>query len=368
MTRPSTPNGCPRLSARRRAGPSAGSFVTSYAGVIAFLTVADEGSFSRASDRLGIGRSAVSRSVQKLEAQLDARLFHRTTRHTSLTREGELFYENCQPGVARILQALEDMRELRNGPPSGHLRIQSPPCFGRQVIAPLLQGFTAQYPDIALELLLDDRPADFTADRIDVSFREGRMEDSDIVARQLIPMQMIVCASPAYAQTYGLPHHIGDLSRHRCINFRTAAGRVKKWEFKVDGLARKHQLPARHTFNDMDLILQAVLQGQGIAQLPAFLVCDLLRTHRLIACLTHHAPDDGSHYLCYPSRKQLPARIRAFVDYITEHIRVLDPQHAADTASAAGSAHVRVSDKMAGNLIAAQHGKAGKETIAKQLR
>ena len=304
----------------------ASNFVTSYAGVVAFLTVADEGSFSRASDRLGIGRSAVSRSVQKLEAQLDARLFHRTTRSTSLTAEGEMFYENCQPGVAQIVQALEDMRELRDGPPRGHLRIHSTFGFGRKVIAPLLQGFHVRYPDISLELLLDDRPADFTSDRIDVSFRDGKMEDCDIVARQLIPMQMVVCASPAYAQAHGLPRHIEDLAQHRCINFRTVAGRAREWEFKDDGYPRRCALSAEHTFNDLDLILQAVLHDLGIAQLPAYLVCDLVNEARLIACLAQYAPDDGGHYLCYLSRKQLPARIRVFVDHMTEQIRSLDLQ------------------------------------------
>jgi len=312
----------------------ANSFATSYAGVVAFLAVASEGSFSRASDRLGIGRSAVSRNVQKLEAKLDARLFHRTTRSTSLTREGELFYENCQPGVERIVQALEDMRELRNGPPRGHLRIHSSPGFGRKVISPMLPGFHARHPCITLELLLDDRPADFTADRIDVAFRDGRMEDSDIVARQLIPMQMMVCASPAYAGAHGLPRRIEDLDAHHCINFRTASGRLREWEFKVNGLGSRRQVPAQHIFNDMDLILQAVLQGQGIAQLPAYLVCDRLRNRQLVACLARHAPDDGGHYLCYLSRKHLPARIRVFVDYMTEHIRMLDMQCPATMTAA----------------------------------
>ena len=110
----------------------ASSFTASYAGVVAFIAVAVEGSFARAADRLGVGRSAVSRSVQKLEAQLDARLFLRTTRSTSLTREGELFYQNCHPGVQRIVQALEDMRELRAGPPRGQLRISATMGFGRQ--------------------------------------------------------------------------------------------------------------------------------------------------------------------------------------------------------------------------------------------
>jgi LysR family transcriptional regulator, regulator for bpeEF and oprC len=315
-----------RRPAADAADPFASSFATSYAGVVSFLAVANEGSFARAGDRLGIGRSSVSRNVQKLEAQLDARLFVRTTRSTSLTREGELFYENCQPGIERIAQALEDMRELRNGPARGHLRIGSTPGFGRKIVAPLLRGFHTQYPEIVLELLLKDRPADFTADRIDVSFRDGRMEDSGIVARQLIPMQMIVCASPAYARIHGLPRRIDELADHRCINFRTASGRVREWEFKVDGLAQRRQPAAQHTFNDADLILQAVLDGLGIAQLPAYQVCDLLVEGQLISCLAQHAPEDGGHYLCYLSRKNLPARIRVFIDYMTEHTRALDLQ------------------------------------------
>ncbi|CAB3708300.1 LysR family transcriptional regulator [Paraburkholderia rhynchosiae] len=318
--------------------PFASSFATTYAGVVSFLAVANEGSFARAGDRLGIGRSSVSRNVQKLEAQLEVRLFLRTTRSTSLTREGQLFYENCQPGIERIVQALDEMRELRNGPPRGHLRIASTPCFGRKIVAPLLQGFHSQYPDIALELLLNDRPADFTADRVDVSFRDGRMEDSGIVARHLLPMQMIVCASPAYARIHGLPRHVDALAEHRCINLRTGSGRIKEWEFKVDGVAQRRLPVAQHTFNDADLILQAVLDGLGIAQLPAYQVCDLLGARQLIACLAHHAPDDGGHYICYLSRKHLPARIRVFVDYMTEHTRALDWQCLAAMAPYAKSA------------------------------
>lgn len=327
---PDSPSRCSTVSID---DPFANRFATSFAGVVSFLAVASEGSFARAGDRLGIGRSSVSRNVQKLEAQLDTRLFLRTTRRTSLTREGELFYENCQPGMERIAQALEDMRELRNGPPRGLLRIGSTPGFGRKIVAPLLRGFHRQYPEIALELLLDDRPADFTADRVDVSFRDGRMEDSGIVARQLIPMQMIVCASPAYARLHGLPRHVDELVNHRCINFRTASGRVRAWDFKVDGVAQRRQPVALHTFNDADLILQAVRDGVGIAQLPAYLVCHLLATGQLLHCLAQHVPDEGGHYLCYLSRKHLPARIRVFIDYMTEHTRALDLQCLTATLS-----------------------------------
>ena len=299
----------------------ASSFATTYAGVIAFFAVVHEGSFACAARRLGIGRSAVSRSVQRLEAQLDTRLFQRTTRSTSLTDEGLLFYESCRPGVDGIIRAIEDMRELRDNSPRGQLRISATADFGRKVVAPLLRGFSELYPDIALELQLDDRPADFIADRIDISFRNGRMDDSQVVAKQLVPMTMHVCASPGYRRKHGLPQSIGDLAQHRCINFRQASGRVREWEFKIGGLAQGVIPNASQCFNDADLVLQAVLRGEGVAQLAGYQVSDHLRDGQLQACLAEYAPEHGGHYICYVSRHHLPARIRVFVDYMTQQIR-----------------------------------------------
>lgn len=310
----------------------ASSFSASYAGVVAFIAVASEGSFARAGDRLGIGRSAVSRSVQKLEAQLGTRLFLRTTRSTVLTREGELFYRNCHPGVERIVQALEDMRDLREGPPRGQLRISATVGFGRRIVAPLLNRFRVRYPNIAVDLVLDDRMADFSADRVDVAFRNGRMEDSQVVAKPLIPMPMLVCASPAYQRAHGLPREVADLAGHRCINFRTASGRIFEWEFKVGGQRQKFLPSAACSFNDEELVLQAVLDGQGMAQMAGYLVSEHLRAGRLVACLAQYAPDDRSHYLCYLSRQQLPARIRVFIDFMTAGIRALDLQCVAGLA------------------------------------
>jgi DNA-binding transcriptional LysR family regulator len=304
----------------------ASSFSASYAGVIAFIAVVNEGSFARAADRLGIGRSAVSRSVQKLEGQVGARLFIRTTRSNALTREGEIFFENCKPGVDRITQALADMQELREGPPRGQLRISSAVGFGRKVVAPLLNGFRDLYPDIAVDLLLDDHMTDFTADQIDVSFRNGRMEDSQVIARQLIPMQMIVCASPGYAAAHGLPLSVADLADHQCLNFRLASGRIHEWEFKVEGRLQKVLPKAMLTFNDTDLLMDAALDGRGLVQLAAYQVCEHLRAGRLVACLPQYAPDDRGHYICYLSRQQLPSRIRVFIDYMIARVRALDLQ------------------------------------------
>ncbi|WP_416762293.1 LysR family transcriptional regulator [Roseateles sp. So40a] len=304
----------------------ASSFATSYAGVVAFMTVVAEGSFAKAGDRLGIGRSAVSRAIQKLETQLGARLLSRTTRSLALTREGELFHGRCQPGVAQISQALEDLRELRDGPPRGRLRICATVDFGRRIVAPLLRDFHARYPEVTLDLVLSDAPADFTSDRVDVAFRNGRMEDSQIIARQIVPMQLMVCASPAYIRAHGLPTSIDALADHACVNFRAASGRVHEWEFKVQGELRKFSPQSRITFNDADLVLQAVLQGQGLAQLAGYQVCELLRRGQLVACMPEYAPDDRGHFICYLSRQHLPSRIRVFVDHMTTAIRASDLQ------------------------------------------
>ncbi|MNX92978.1 HTH-type transcriptional regulator DmlR [compost metagenome] len=323
----STPISAPSVTTLPNEADSlADSFATSYAGVVAFIAVAAEGNFAKAGDRLGIGRSAVSRSVQKLEDQLGTRLFVRTTRSTTLTSEGERFYENCHPGVEQIVQALDAMRELREGPPSGQLRVCSTVGFGRKVVAPLLRGFREANPGISVELLLDDGPTDFTTDRIDVSFRNGRMEDSQVIAKKVIPMQMMLCASPGYAARHGLPGSIDELSDHDCVNFRLASGRVYEWEFKVSGHLRKVAPPAMLTFNDADLVLQSVLEGHGIAQMAGYQVCEHLRAGTLVACLPQHAPDDRGHYLCFLSRQHLPARMRVFIDYMTERIRALDLQ------------------------------------------
>lgn len=314
--------------------PLTSSLSTSYAGVVAFIAVANEGSFSRAADRLGIGRSAVSRSVQKLESQLGARLFLRTTRSTAITREGELFYESCRPGVERILHAMEEMRDLREGPPQGQLKISATYGFGRKVVAPLMAEFRTLYPSVALELLLEERAIDLTTDRVDVAFRDGRLEDSQVIAKQLIPMRMQVCASPDYVRRHGLPESVDDLSAHACINQRLANGRLQSWDFKIGGHARSITPHADIVVNDPSLALCAVLDGEGLAQLPGYQICDALRAGTLLACLAHLAPDDRGHYLCYLSRQHLPKRIRVFIDFMTSRIRALDLDYSTVNADA----------------------------------
>ena len=216
------------------------------------------------------------------------------------------------------------MRDLREGPPRGLLRASATLGFGRKVVAPLIAAFREKYPEVSVELVLDERESDLVSDRVDVAFREGVLDDSQVIAKQLIPMQMVVCASPDYARRRGLPMSIAGIAGHACINQRLANGRLRGWTFRVGGRAESVTPEAHLTLNDPGLILDAALAGEGVAQLPAYLVCEALRAGRLVACLEAFSPDDGGHYLCYPSRQQLPKRIRAFVDFMTIEVRALD--------------------------------------------
>ncbi|BCG01594.1 transcriptional regulator (plasmid) [Paraburkholderia sp. PGU19] len=324
MDQPDTSRRAFRVGVSNNADGLSSCLSTSYAGIIAFMAVATEGSFASAGDRLGVGRSSVCRSVQKLEMQLGTRLFQRTTRSTRLTLEGERFFQNCNQGVTQIVEAMSDLRDLRQGPPRGLLRISSTVGFGRKVVAPLLSRFSERYPDIALDLLLDDRPADFAGQQIDVAFREGFIQDSSIIAKQLVPMQLILCASRAYASKHGLPQTLDELGDHDCINLRSSNRRVAEWEFKVDGRPEKYLPEAHLTFNDPELVLNAVLEGAGIAQLPAYQIKGHTSSNALVAALRQYEPDDQGHYISYLCRQHLPSRIRVFVDFMTDSIRALD--------------------------------------------
>lgn len=301
--------------------PTATSFDMSanYHDVLAFLAVASEGSFVKAGNRLKLSRSAVSRCVLRLEEQLGTRLLIRTTRNVTVTREGEIFYELCLPGVERISQAFTQIGDLRDGVPEGLLRVSSTVGFGKHIVAPLLVDFCKQYPNVQLEFVLDDQITDFMADRFDLSIRNGRLENSEIIARRLAPMQMVVCGSPTYFAQNPPPETVDELASHRCINFQLSSGNFYEWEFTDENGDRRKFLPqAGLTFNDPELVRNAVKAGLGLSQMAAYMVADNIRSGELVLCLTDHLVRDRGHYLCYPTRKHMPPRIRAFVDYMME--------------------------------------------------
>ena len=164
------------------------------AGIAAFVKVVSTGSFAKAASALGISAPAVSKNVQRLETSLGVRLLNRTTRRPALTDEGAVYYERCRPAIEELHAAAAILRDARRAP-AGVLRVSATVGFGRQYLLPLLPEFSRRYPGVTLDLYLDDHFADLVEDRIDVAIRNGRLDDRNIIARQLAPMQLIVCGS-----------------------------------------------------------------------------------------------------------------------------------------------------------------------------
>jgi DNA-binding transcriptional LysR family regulator len=289
-----------------------------FAGVIAFMKVAASGSFSDAARELGISVPAVSRSISRLETQLEIKLLERTTHRVSVTPEGRSFFENCLPSVEHLLNATAELKRSTQLP-VGTVRISSTVGFGRKQIAPLLHGFKEIYPDIQLEFDLNDRQVDFSEGDVDVAIRNGRLEDADIIARQLLPMRLITCAAPEYLKSAGLPVDLEDLQRHEIIAFRLQnTGKPHAWEFDVDGVFTQLSLPYTQLFNDPELVALATIAGGGLAQIGSYQAEHWIAKGLLVPILPQYIAQGRGHFICYRRREKTPLRVRLFVDYIVE--------------------------------------------------
>jgi DNA-binding transcriptional LysR family regulator len=293
-------------------------------GIAAFVKVATTGSFAKAAAALGVSAPAVSKTVQRLQRSLGVRLLNRTTRRLALTEEGSLYFERCRAAVETLQDAAAILRDARREP-RGTLRVSSTIGFGRQCLLPLLPEFSRRFPGIVMELYLDDHFADLVEDRIDVAIRNGRLDGRNIVARQLAPMQLIVCGSPEYFSRNPTPQTPDDLSRHRCINFRLAStGRIFNWEFGDDGDRFTKAVTGGLIVNDAEATCRAALAGIGLAQVGGYQAMPHIREGRLIPVLTKYIAPQRGHYVCYLDRHHLPGRIRSFIDFLCAEIRPRD--------------------------------------------
>lgn len=289
-----------------------------FAGVIAFMKVAGSESFSDAARELGISVPAVSRSVSRLEAQLNIRLLERTTHSVAVTPEGRSFFESCLPSVEHLLKATTELKNSMQLP-AGTVRISSTVGFGRKRIAPLLQGFKKIYPEIQLEFDLNDRQVDFSEGRVDVAFRNGRLEDIDIIARQLLPMRLMTCGSPQYLASAGMPEKLEDLQRHNIIAFRLEqTGKPHDWEFDVEGVFTQLSLPYTQLFNDPELVALATIAGGGLAQIGSYHAEHWIAQGLLVPVMPQYIAQGRGHFICYRRREKTPLRVKLFVDYFME--------------------------------------------------
>lgn len=303
-----------------------------------FVKAAELGSLRQAAAAQAITPQAASQALAQLESHLGVRLFHRTTRRLSLTEEGSQFLEAAQPGLSTLQRALQGARRGREEI-AGPLRIVAPRATMLQVLWPVIEAFCRRHPQVEPDVQLDDRIGNWVEDRVDVGFRVGSAPQEGLIARRLMPVQLVVCAAPAYLERFGAPATIDELAHHRCSCFRhPTTGKVMPWEFKVgEDIVSRSIAPALCT-NDVDFETRAVLAGQAVGQLVGMTAAPLVRSGQLVPLLGAHVTDHLGLYVYYGSRVAQPARVRAFIDLAAEQLTdndafFLRPQELAPAAA-----------------------------------
>lgn len=296
-----------------------------FEGIAAFVETAEAGSFTAAAQRLGLTRSAVGKSIARLEARLGTRLFHRTTRSLSLTDEGVRFRESCLRALAELDGAEASLAE-RSGEPAGRLRIEIPVLFGRQWILPLLLDLSARHPRLELDIGFSNRVADLTAEGIDLGVRIGELDDaSGLVARRLGTQTTQLCAAPAYLERAGRPWTIDDLASHACI-FERRRGGQSGWRLTDrEGATRVVAVSSRLSLDRSDAVADAVVAGHGIGCLPGWLVGQALRAGTLETVLPDISSDALPIHALWPAQRPLPLKLRVVVDALVERFLPVAP-------------------------------------------
>ena len=287
--------------------------------IVVFVRVVDDGSFTRAAERLKLSRSVVSKYVTRLEGRLGARLLNRTTRRLSLTEAGRIFYERSRRGLQDIEEAEAEVSRLQEKP-RGVLRINSPMSFGILHIAPALPEFLAQHPEVSVEMNLDDRVVDVIEEGFDVSIRIAEMPDSSLIARRLAPCRHVIVAAPAYLEKHGTPRTPEDLRDHNIISFSYQTS-AYDWHF-ISPDNKQISVPVSGSMqaNNSLALREALLRGVGITRTPTFVVGKDVQDGRLLPILGNYRTLEVSIYLVYPQRRHLSPKVRAFVDFMADRI------------------------------------------------
>lgn len=286
--------------------------VNKFMALTVFTRVAEHGGFTAAARKLGLSVSAVTKTIARLEDELGTQLFNRTTRQLHTTEFGQEFYERC----VRILADLEDAEgALRRGSVSlrGRIRAVVPFSFGRVTLVPELSSFLDRYPEISLELHFSDGPVDMIAEGYDVAVRTGEISDSRLITRLLTRGPQVTFASPRYLARRGTPRHPEELKDHNCIIGRFGP----EWSFRgTDGKILTVRVSGNAIVNSGDALREAAAAGIGIAQGTWWLVRKDLERGAVVSVLPDYALDGAPISVLYPAQRHLPAKVRAFIDFL----------------------------------------------------
>ncbi len=286
-------------------------------GLRALVVVAEKRSFTAAAAELRVSPSAVSQTVRALEERVGVRLLQRTTRSVGLTEAGARFLAKLSPALAAVDDAFAALGELRDRP-AGRLRLNLPRIGYTAVLAPKLSAFLDAYPDITLDVRIDDAFADIVRDGFDAGIRIGEMVEREMVAVRVSPdLRMAVVGSPSYFARHPRPKHPRDLHGHDCINYRRrATGQVYRWEFEEQGSDLVIAVDGRLLIDDGELMTHAALDGLGLAYVMEQTVAEHVAAKRLVRVLEPFCPSFPGFFLYYPSRAQLAPKLHALVGFL----------------------------------------------------
>lgn len=281
----------------------------------AFLTVAEEHSFTRAAAKLGTSQSSLSHTLRRLEARLGVRLLTRTTRSVAPTEAGERLLGTLKPALESIEGQLNTLSRLRDKP-AGTIRITTPEHAARSVLWPVLAKMLPGYPDVHVELSVDSSLTDIVTERFDAGVRLGEAIAKDMIAVRIGPeLRMAMVGSPAYFKDRSAPRTPHDLADHQCINLRfLTGGGLYSWELEKDGREVRARVDGQLAFNNVDMIVRAALAGFGLAFIMEDHVAEHIKKRRLVRVMEDWCPPFPGYHLYYPSRREPSAAFALLVD------------------------------------------------------
>lgn len=282
----------------------------------AFVKVVEAGSFSEAGRRLRLSRSAVSKYVAELEEDLGVQLLSRTTRRVTATENGQAYFERALAILADLDAADAAVSQLQSTP-RGLLRVNAPMSFGTMQLGPAIAGFMQRYPELQIQLALSDEHVDPVQGGLDVTLRIAELESSSLIARRIMPIERVVCASPGYLKQYGTPKHPSDLRDHTCLAYGYLST-GNQW--RLTGKDGDHWITPRWMLcaNNAEVLRDAAVAGRGIAVLPVFIAATALKTGKLRTFLGDYKTPPLSLYAIYPPTRHLAVKVRLFIDYLVE--------------------------------------------------
>lgn len=285
-----------------------------------FIAVVTAESFTAAAETLGTTTAYTSRRVKALEQRLGTRLLNRTTRRISLTEAGRLYFGRIQRLLVELRDTEQQLTELADEP-RGEIRITAPLCFGVKCLAPTISQFIRAYPDLRVELELDDRLVDIVEHKLDLAIRIGYPQDSTQVMRPFGLVRRYFCASPAYLRERGAPRVPSDLVRHACLHYSNVTMR-EEWTTGGEGASGTAQLEGVFCSNNSEVLCEAACHGAGVALLPEFVASGPLGAGRLERVLEGFEPPPFTLYALYASRQFVPRKIRLRLDFLQENLSV----------------------------------------------